>query len=52
MPDNGWSMMMSFRRDNSVVKQRLKEGTVRRIAGYARPYMRELVFFLVLNSIA
>jgi ATP-binding cassette subfamily B protein len=52
MPDNGWSMMVSFRRDNSVVKQRLKEGTVRRIAGYARPYMRELVFFLVLNSIA
>jgi ATP-binding cassette subfamily B protein len=52
MPDNGWAMMMSFRRDNSVVKQRLKPGTVRRIAGYARPYIRELVLFLVLNAIA
>jgi ATP-binding cassette subfamily B protein len=52
MPDSGWSMMMSFRRDNSVVKERIKAGTVRRIAGYARPYIRELVLFLVLNAIA
>jgi ATP-binding cassette subfamily B protein len=52
MPDNGWMVMMSFRRDNSVVKERLKSGTVRRIAGYARPYIRELVLFLVLNAIA
>ncbi len=52
MPDNGWQMMMSLRRDNSVVKERLKEGTVRRIAGYARPYVSDLVYFLVLNSIA
>jgi ATP-binding cassette subfamily B protein len=52
MPDNGWMMMASFRRDRSVVKERLKAGTVRRIAGYARPYIRELVFFLALNSVA
>ncbi|HZE32554.1 MAG TPA: ABC transporter ATP-binding protein [Actinoallomurus sp.] len=52
MPDNGWMVMMSFRRDNSVVRERLKAGTVRRIAGYARPYVRELVLFLVLNAIA
>src|SRR3954467_14763906 len=52
MPDGGWSMMMSFRRDSSVVRERLKAGTVRRIAGYARPYVRELVLFLVLNAIA
>ncbi len=52
MPDNGWMVMMSFRRDNSVVKERLKAGTVRRIAGYARPYARELVLFLLLNSVA
>jgi ATP-binding cassette subfamily B protein len=51
MPDNGWMVMMSFRRDNSVVKERLKAGTVRRIAGYASPYVRELVLFLVLNAI-
>jgi ATP-binding cassette subfamily B protein len=52
MPDNGWMVMMSFRRDNSVVKERLKSGTVRRIADYARPYIRELVLFLALNAIA
>src|SRR3954463_8791208 len=52
MPDGGWSMMMSFRRDSSIVKERLKAGTVRRIAGYARPYVRELVLFLILNAIA
>jgi ATP-binding cassette, subfamily B, bacterial len=52
MPDNGWMVMMSFRRDNSVVKERLKAGTVRRIAGYARPYIRELVLFLALNAVA
>jgi len=51
MPDNGWMVMMSFRRDDSVVKERLKPGTVRRIAGYASPYVRELVLFLVLNAI-
>jgi ATP-binding cassette subfamily B protein len=52
MPDNGWMVMMSFRRDNTVVKERLKAGTVRRIAGYARPYVRELVLFLALNAVA
>ena len=52
MPDNGWMVMMSFRRDNSVVKERLNAGTVRRIAGYARPYVRELVLFLALNAVA
>jgi ATP-binding cassette subfamily B protein len=51
MPDNGWMVMMSFRRDDSVVRERLKSGTVRRIAGYASPYIRELVLFLVLNAI-
>ncbi|MGK5550274.1 ABC transporter ATP-binding protein [Actinomadura kijaniata] len=52
MPGNGWQVMASFRRDESVTKQKLKPGTVRRIAGYARPYVRELVLFLALNSLA
>ncbi|MBO2449968.1 ABC transporter ATP-binding protein [Actinomadura barringtoniae] len=52
MPGNGWQVMASFRRDDSVTQQRLKPGTVKRIAGYARPYIRELVFFLALNSLA
>src|SRR4051794_31199315 len=52
MPDGGWMMMRSFRNDKSVVKERLKPGTVRRIAGYARPYVRDLVLFLILNAVA
>nr|BFE36570.1 hypothetical protein GCM10010200_088210 [Actinomadura rugatobispora] len=51
MPGNGWQVMASFRRDGSVTQQRLKPGTVKRIAGYARPYVRELVLFLALNSL-
>ncbi|MEU5880729.1 ABC transporter ATP-binding protein [Spirillospora sp. NPDC047279] len=52
MPGNGWQVMASYRRDGSVTQQKLKPGTVRRIAGYARPYVRELVLFLLLNSLA
>ncbi|MBA9006131.1 ATP-binding cassette subfamily B protein [Actinomadura cellulosilytica] len=52
MPGNGWQVMASFRRDRSVTSTRLKPGTVRRIAGYARPYVRELVLFLALNALA
>ena len=52
MPGNGWQVMASFRRDGSVTQQRLKPGTVRRIAGYARPYLRELVIFIGLNALA
>jgi ATP-binding cassette, subfamily B, bacterial len=39
-------MMRGFARDPSVTKQKLKPGTVRRVAGYARPYRWELVIFL------
>ncbi|MFI6634155.1 ABC transporter ATP-binding protein [Nonomuraea fuscirosea] len=44
----GPSMMASLRRDGSVTKQRLRPGTVRRIAGYARPYTRQIAAFLAL----
>jgi ATP-binding cassette subfamily B protein len=44
---NQWHAMRGFSRDPSVTKQRLRPGTVRRIAGYARPYRRDLVIFLV-----
>jgi ATP-binding cassette subfamily B protein len=40
--------MRSFRRDPSVTGRELPKGTVRRILGIARPYRRELTFFLVL----
>ena len=36
-----------FRLDPSVTKQKLKPGTIRRIAGYARPYRGMLTAFLI-----
>jgi ATP-binding cassette, subfamily B, bacterial len=40
-------MMRSFRQDPSVTQQKLKPGTVRRIAGYARPYRLPLAAFMI-----
>ncbi|MFF4776187.1 ABC transporter ATP-binding protein [Microtetraspora fusca] len=40
--------MRSLRRDSSVTKERLAPGTVRRIAGYARPFKRQIGGFLAL----
>jgi ATP-binding cassette, subfamily B, bacterial len=40
-------MMHGFASDESVTKQQLRPGTVRRIAGYARPYRWDLLVFLV-----
>jgi ATP-binding cassette, subfamily B, bacterial len=42
-----WHAMHSFSRDRSVTEQKLKPGTVRRIAGYARPYRLDLAVFLI-----
>lgn len=44
----GPQVWASLRRDGSVTKQRLAPGTVRRIAGYARPYRRQIAAFLLL----
>ena len=40
-------MMHGFDADESITKQQLKRGTLRRIARYARPYRWDLVIFLV-----
>ncbi len=40
-------MMRGFRMDPSITKQKLKPGTIRRIAGYARPYRVYLAVFLL-----
>jgi ATP-binding cassette subfamily B protein len=40
--------MRSFRRDPSVTARELPKGTVRRILGVARPYRRDLTFFVLL----
>jgi len=39
--------MRGFTRDPSVTQQKLKPGTVRRIASYARPYRLDLAIFLL-----
>ncbi|MDQ1696533.1 MAG: ATP-binding cassette, subfamily bacterial [Frankiaceae bacterium] len=44
----GWQVMHSFRRDSSVTDKRLPKGTIKRIARFAAPYKRQLVWFLVL----
>jgi ATP-binding cassette, subfamily B, bacterial len=44
---NQWHAMRGFSSDPSVTKQKLRPGTVRRIAGYARPYRLDLVIFLL-----
>ncbi|MGW0199065.1 ABC transporter ATP-binding protein [Nonomuraea sp. NPDC003201] len=44
----GPNVMASLRRDGSVTKQRLRPGTVRRIARYARPYRTHIAAFLLL----
>ena len=47
-PMTSMAAMRSFRRDPSVTGRELPKGTVRRILGIARPYRRELTFFLAL----
>jgi ATP-binding cassette subfamily B protein len=46
-----WQAMRSFSRDNSVTRQRLKPGTVRRVASYARPYRRDLIVFMIATAL-
>ena len=46
-----WHTMRSYTRDSSVTHQRLKPGTVRRIASYARPYRGDLILFLIATSV-
>ena len=48
MSMNGWQMMRSLTRDSSVAQRKLAPGTTRRVLGYARPYKRQIIAFLVL----
>jgi ATP-binding cassette, subfamily B, bacterial len=52
MYGSSWQAMRSFTRDGSVTQQRLKKGSVRRIASYARPYRRSLILFLTATSLS
>ena len=44
-------MVRGFRMDPSVTKQKLRPGTIRRIAGYARPYRVQLTIFLLCTAL-
>jgi len=48
MSMNGWQMMRSLTRDSSVAQRKLAPGTARRVVGYASPYRRQIIAFLVL----
>jgi ATP-binding cassette subfamily B protein len=47
----GFSMARGLRMDPSVTKQKLKPGTIKRIAGYARPYRVQLSIYLFATAI-
>src|SRR3712207_9122791 len=47
-PMTSMAAMRSFRRDPSVTARELPKGTVRRILGIARPYRRDLTWFVLL----
>jgi ATP-binding cassette, subfamily B, bacterial len=44
-------VMRGFRMDPSITKQKLKPGTIRRIASYARPYRVHLAVFLLATAV-
>ncbi len=48
MSHSTWMAMRSLTRDGDVTKTKLPPGTFRRVAGFAAPYKREILIFLVL----
>ena len=52
MSMQGWHVMRSLTKDDSVKDRRLAPGTSRRVLGYARPYRREIVVFVALVVVA
>ncbi len=48
----GWSMIRTLSTDPSVTGHRLKRGTARRVASYARPFRRDIAVFLTVTVVA
>lgn len=48
MGDGAWDAFMSYRKDQSVKDRRADRAVIRRIIGFANPFRRMIVFFLVL----
>ncbi len=49
--NNAWGLMRSMSRDDAATSKPLPPGTARRVLGYAAPFKRTIVAFLVLVSI-
>ena len=47
-PGGNWHALRSFSADGSVTSQGLAPGTLRRVAGFAKPYKKAIAGFLVL----
>ncbi|HHW82267.1 MAG TPA: ABC transporter ATP-binding protein [Actinomycetales bacterium] len=48
----GGGFASSFRKDASVTDHHIAKGTTRRVAGYARPYIGQIVAFLLINVVS
>ena len=48
MSMHGWQAIRSLSRDSSVAERQLAPGTTRRVIEYARPYRKQIGFFLAL----
>jgi len=48
MSMSGWTVMRSMTRDSDVVGRELTPGTSKRVLGYARPFLRPIIVFLVI----
>src|SRR5215217_166120 len=43
----GWSTMRALREEETVKQHKLTRGTFKRVTRFARPYRRDIVFFLL-----
>jgi ATP-binding cassette, subfamily B, bacterial len=51
MSHSAWMTLRAYSRDDKVGSHKLAPGTVRRVAAYARPYQKSIVFFLILTVV-
>jgi ATP-binding cassette subfamily B protein len=49
---SGWAMMRGLRDEDAVKQHKLTRGTFRRVMRFARPYRRDIIFFLITIVVA
>ena len=47
VPTGGVAGLRGLRRDRTVLGQKIKPGTAKRMLGFAKPYKKILIFFMV-----